>query len=282
MSFAEILFEIARTDLEAARCLFEKEHYPQAVFYLQQSVEKATKSWGIVSDIIKEGDVKKVGHDPLNVYMEPIKEQKELLERVIGTIEKDEKLENLTVVKKFDVKKVLQVTADTSTMIESSNKGSKEIPHSQEGLIRLTMKDLEMLESQEHLKLLRVPIEDFYEIADDYAELLEMCQELNLKNEFLKELLEKLVTLRLMRDMDRIVRPPIKDATYVEFSLFYLSLIMLPHAIITRYPFTNHDPLEFYNKNLPLIQLFDELAEIMEKTLSKLGILLTDSKDKES
>lgn len=58
MSFAETLFEIARTDLEAAKCLFEQELYPQAVFYLQQSVEKATKSFGLLKDIIKEGEVK--------------------------------------------------------------------------------------------------------------------------------------------------------------------------------------------------------------------------------
>jgi hypothetical protein len=69
---------------------------------------------------------------------------------------------------------------------------------------------------------------------------------------------------------------PIKDAVYVSQSLYYLSLITLPHAINTRYPSNNHDPLKFYNLNLPLIQLFNEVMEIMEKTLSKLGNLLTD------
>jgi HEPN domain-containing protein len=71
MSFAETLFEIARTDLNAAKCLFDQEHYPQAVFYLQQSVEKATKSLAIDFDIIKEEEVIKVGHDPLKVYIKP-------------------------------------------------------------------------------------------------------------------------------------------------------------------------------------------------------------------
>jgi len=278
MNFAKSLFEIARKDLEAAKCLFERELYPQAVFYLQQSIEKATKSWGLANNIIKEDDlIGVVGHAPLKVYMKPIKEQKEQLGEVIGTIQKDQKLKDLTVVKKFDVEKYYKVTADILTMIESSDKGSKEIPRSQEGLIRSVIKDLDKLESQEaHLKLLRIPTKDFYEIKKDYTELLDMCHDLNLQNEYLKELLEGIVTLRLMRDLNRVIRPPIKNATYVEYSLFYLSLIMFPHAIITRYPFINHDPLKLYNQNLPLIQLFDDLVKIMDKTLSKLGNLLSE------
>ncbi len=59
------------------------------------------------------------------------------------------------------------------------------------------------------------------------------------------------------------------DCIYVSHSLFILSKIMTPHAINTRYPTKEHNPLEYYNDNLPLIQLFNELLEINEKTIAK-------------
>ncbi len=46
------------------------------------------------------------------------------------------------------------------------------------------------------------------------------------------------------------------------------------HAINTRYPTKEHNPLEYYNENLPLIQLFNELLEINEKTISKMEDIL--------
>jgi 3-methyladenine DNA glycosylase AlkD len=52
MKISESLFGIARKDLKAAKCLFESGYYPQAVFYLQQSVEKANKSWAVVCNLI--------------------------------------------------------------------------------------------------------------------------------------------------------------------------------------------------------------------------------------
>jgi HEPN domain-containing protein len=41
------LLEVAETDLAAALTLHRAAHYPQAVFYLQQSVEKVGKAFGL-------------------------------------------------------------------------------------------------------------------------------------------------------------------------------------------------------------------------------------------
>ncbi len=64
MKLSKTLLEIAKKDLEAAKCLYEKELYPQAIFYLQQSVEKAAKSFAIMTNMIKEDEVKAVWHYP--------------------------------------------------------------------------------------------------------------------------------------------------------------------------------------------------------------------------
>lgn len=54
MNIAEILLEISKKDLEAAKCLYENKFYSQAIFYLQQSVEKAAKSFGLLTGMIDE------------------------------------------------------------------------------------------------------------------------------------------------------------------------------------------------------------------------------------
>jgi hypothetical protein len=61
--------EVAKRDPEAARCLSSRKLYPQAVFFLQQSVEKATKSFGLWAKVVTEGEVKDaVGHDAWKVF----------------------------------------------------------------------------------------------------------------------------------------------------------------------------------------------------------------------
>ena len=92
-----------------------------------------------------------------------------------------------------------------------------------------------------------------------------------------KKKLEELFDLNLMKEVITVIQSaPIKNVIYVYHSLLYLSSIMIPHAIVTRYPVNSHDPLKIYNKNLPLIQLFEDMVEIMEKTLSKMENLLTE------
>ena len=43
------LFAIAKMDLEASNVLYDNELYPQAIFYFQQSVEKANKALVLIA-----------------------------------------------------------------------------------------------------------------------------------------------------------------------------------------------------------------------------------------
>jgi HEPN domain-containing protein len=51
MKMDEELLMIAKKDLQASRVLFDNRLYPQAIFFFQQSVEKANKS--LAQDILK-------------------------------------------------------------------------------------------------------------------------------------------------------------------------------------------------------------------------------------
>jgi len=75
---ADILLGIARSDLEAAKCLYENKLYPQAIFHLQQSAEKADKSFALIIGLTTEEDLKT--HNTLNFDKKILNEVKNKIE----------------------------------------------------------------------------------------------------------------------------------------------------------------------------------------------------------
>jgi len=66
--------EIAQSDLRAAKCLFENCFYPQSLFFLQQSVEKATKAFSIKVGLLKnEKEIKSYSHKSSTIFIDCIK-----------------------------------------------------------------------------------------------------------------------------------------------------------------------------------------------------------------
>ena len=58
MSIHTLFLEIAKSDLEASRTLLSNKHYPQAVFYFEQAIEKGIKSLGLWMKVITEEECK--------------------------------------------------------------------------------------------------------------------------------------------------------------------------------------------------------------------------------
>lgn len=106
MKLSKTLLEIAKKDLEAAKCLYEKELYPQAIFYLQQSVEKAAKSFAIMTNMIKEDEVKAVWHNPLRIHEKLLNEQRQKLERLNKALDAIPRLKETSLLKDIDLDKM--------------------------------------------------------------------------------------------------------------------------------------------------------------------------------
>lgn len=69
MDFSHSSFlDEARDDLKAARCLYEGGLYAQAVYHVQQSIEKSSKFWGLTLRMFSYEDLKKLGHNPHKVF----------------------------------------------------------------------------------------------------------------------------------------------------------------------------------------------------------------------
>ncbi|MCK5222190.1 MAG: HEPN domain-containing protein [Candidatus Aminicenantes bacterium] len=63
------LLDIAFKDLTSSQLLFEKELYPQSIFYIQQAVEKSIKQLGIYNQVVKPSELhKKIGHKTEKIF----------------------------------------------------------------------------------------------------------------------------------------------------------------------------------------------------------------------
>lgn len=270
MKFNKTLLEIAKKDLKAAKCLYEKELYPQAIFYLQQSVEKAAKSFAIMTNMIKEDEVKTVRHNPLKIQEKLLNEQKEKLERLNRAFDAIPRLTETSLLKNIDLDKMREALdkfqrslsliqaepvflskQEITQFIEELDKSEKEVtsafasspPPDQEFINMLKQGILELLDI-------------LYEYNPQRAE--ELRKEVSaLSPKLFGEIIEK-------------IKPLMIDFLYVHLSLFYLSIITFPHAVIARYPNGRSNPLEIYKEDFPLTELFGECAEKMEKTLAKI------------
>ena len=85
---------IAEKDLEAAEYLFNGQHYQQAVFSFQQSVEKLLKGFGLFLGLIK--DPRKSGHDTLKLYENGLKKSLQDTHKVKIAISNNPKLRQLS------------------------------------------------------------------------------------------------------------------------------------------------------------------------------------------
>ena len=87
-----------------------------------------------------------------------------------------------------------------------------------------------------------------------------------------KEMDEKLTYdfyVKSMKEAFSLFLPPM----FIYSSFFYLSRLLAPHAQ-SRYPAGDFVPLEFYNRELPLIQEFLFISDMTERTNEVVGELI--------
>jgi HEPN domain-containing protein len=281
----EAFFEISQKDLKASKLLFKNKLYPQAVFYLQQSVEKATKSFGILNEIITLEEARyDVGHDSLKIYkkmMKSLQKEMEYFEEIINKnprLGKNKIVEDIT--SNFSSKKMREYLNSLNDM---DNKRVYNFPSKKD--IESSIKLLDIIESklgksslpsiltkqklEESVKNMEEPLDTFSELDPEIVDQVK-----NGVNELLAP---------DSRNVILGIGEFWMDLLYVLFSLFLLSYL-LPwyHAIYTKYPDEKgQNPREIYNEEHPLIRFYDDLVKIMEKTLSKMGNLFFKEANRE-
>ncbi|MEB3691542.1 MAG: hypothetical protein G5Z43_001086, partial [Caldisphaeraceae archaeon] len=89
-----------------------------------------------------------------------------------------------------------------------------------------------------------------------------------------KNQLINVVTPQLIASIFKVMKEFFSKLIFCSLSLFYLSLIFSSHAVKSRYPQDDFNPLEAYNDKMPLIQMLDFFIRITEETLEDLDYIL--------
>ncbi|MER3602232.1 MAG: hypothetical protein C4339_05895 [Nitrososphaerota archaeon] len=254
-----IWLEIAKKDLEAARCLFCKKLYPHSVFYLQQSIEKAAKSLVIRDKIITtEEDLKKrIGHAGWQVafilkekLIEDLKKYPMLIEKLrqvkgpinINKLLREYQRYEKKLTKKAGEKKLWKISSSRKYLNDMLTEISRVTK------INKLNKLLKNMSLQETLKTLKKELRN---------QIIRSCHIETEENK--KKLNEQIEQIELF---------PLRTFCYL--SLISLSFVFSPHAIRSRYPEDNFNPLNVYDEKMPLIQMLDSFIKITEESLENL------------
>ena len=277
--YDSLLF-IALEDLDSSIILYHREHYPQSVFYLQQAVEKAVKSLGLLFEIVSERDLfRRVGHKPLEIYRRPISKISTDLPALNKELDNHPEFRDLLKISGIDFDELASSTKNLvhqfdeylSTVVDYNL--SSEVFSEIISMIGQVNREIETAE--EKIRGEGIREEEFDAIQDDLRKQFEalfisihipspqkeaMRDELNsFFTSFFpnKEFFEYLVYVLL-----KIVR--------IAQNLFYLSIITSPHATKSRYPEDNFNPLEFYTPGSLLMNKLPELQGITRHTLEEM------------
>lgn len=256
--FSKSLLSLASSDLESCRVLFLNGLYHNALFSLQQSVEKLVKAIGLETGIIRLDKIKRIGHEPHRVFKEAVDQTaKDLL-----TLDQNPELKNmLTSEEGFN---------DYNTMVQDSSIFFRD----QHKYDFKYLDEEEVIEILNHLEYSSQNLEkqeiDSEKYKDLLVKLFATIPELNDSDHEIKTFLEKLVVGANI-DLDLL---PVNNI------LLWLSLITQKHQDKARYPCEccGDSPIIYYDLELPLIKYLGNFHNLQLFCLQKYSEIRLDLK----
>jgi hypothetical protein len=275
MVLAEELLEIAVNDLEASRILYENKLYPQAIFYFAQSVEKANKSMAALTGNHDEKYFsKKIGHEVIKIHQKNSRRTQQKFGRILERSRKDPMYKMFPLFDESNIK----------TVIEQSNNSIQEIDVIKEQkddllFIKATEINEDLRNISKGKRRIQKYIQKLSEVDVDanqwmnniteMSELLPEDHELKEASlEFIKN--SEKVNFGLMWEAVKYLFIVNLKSIIVIMPLYYLSVITLPLASVSRYPENGKSPLELFNRKLPLVRKLPFLIEVLSEALQNL------------
>jgi len=274
--------EIARQDIEAARLLYDAQLYPQAVYFLQQGVEKGWKSFGFQYGIIDEPEAQNpVSHTPsevshkscallqkiVNSHLGSFRKVKQALGQDLETINED-----LAYLGDLEVQTVWAIGELEN--IKNDPYRYKSIPQEQFDEIVAKCHDYER-----GLGIINELLKD-REFSDEvYAEIRwgakKTLQKMLWGIPFKRRLLHLGLNQFQKEELDNLIKVILNGMVIFE-PLLHLAIITQPHESLTRYASSKengYSPIRAYTQDNYLIQRFEDLQTICASTLEHLASL---------
>lgn len=246
--FSNSLISVAYNDLLSARILYLNDIHHNALFFLQQSIEKLVKAIALDLGIKEISDMRRINHSPHKVYKSQIDE---------SLIHANAIEENPT------FKKSISKLGEVDSYIAK-------VKHTANFFENLHKVDLENWDEEE-LEGLLITLEehvenDLFEIEDNQV-----------LDQF-KEVLFEALNWRPNSEEESKLDEGLKSGFYVDINtskiqliLAYLSLITSKHENMVRYPCQRcgESPIKNYNKNNPLIKYFGNIFNLQLHCIHK-------------
>lgn len=277
IEFIEDLIKISQDDLKASKILHSKKLYPQSIYFLQQSIEKANKSFALLTGISKDKEElqSEISHDSLKIHKRALKQQEGRINKFESIKENYPGLEDLDFLSGMDLEGYRENLDEANFFIRNIRRSSmdsiskddiskavEELNDLEREISERKNKDLDLKEQTKNVKEQLGQFIEFFEGKDEVDE-----EEINK----LKSEIESGKTLEGTTEKMIDLIPEMLEASYINVALFYLSsIIPEEHSNETRYPDGKVNPHNFYTESSAIVKNYTDLIEVLEKTLEKL------------
>lgn len=262
----------ALEDLNSSKALFESKNYSNSVYLLCQSVEKTTKAYAIIGDLLQPEEVKKaIGHNPLKMYDKDVKKNKEKANQMKRLFSEHPELNNLPMMKNLDFESYLS-TADQAEKIFSDVIEKNKILSDDPIMLLVQIEDMRnRIEKIEKMKNEKLSGEIYKRVKQSWKEnISEYAKLMGEKNLSVDEK-EKERLLSISEEMIRHISDRMTTSILLGQGInavnVVLNLLMVPHSEISRYP-SSKKPLEYYSLENPLVADLDDLHDIQRRNLA--------------
>jgi len=276
MNLAEEFLKIAKKDLEATKILYENKLYAQALFYFEQSVEKANKGFALTSNKYSEKDMLDFNHDVTRIYKDNIIEQKRRYENLSRNLNQISELNNTEFVKNFDIESKKKECEESLRNLAEIQTGRNDLIfistcEIRDILTEISENDKEMKDSIKSVSNFRLTENDWEEMKNDIFKQFENPNNNNFASSLQKEMDDSKLNIQELETGIKKMYLQMIHLMSVFFYLYPLGILTLPHAVIARYPKEDKSPMDIYNQKLPIIKHLPDLIKQHSKALKILN-----------
>lgn len=272
--------DIAKMDLQASKVLYENGLYPQAIFYFQQSVEKTTKAFALITGqkMTEKEFINDIRHDAINIYDKSICHQKKEYEQLKENLIKLPELKTISVFKNLNIDKNIRQLDISLLEINKIKKEKKELIYISSWEICSILKEIasvnkEFEKYKQYFSKFKITERAWNKTKKEMLELYNIFSKYDpVQFEEVKNNLESSdMRLAMEKYIKNLIEP--MNIIPISISLYYLAIITLPHASTTRYPLNDSNPVKVYTKNLPIVKKLPKLIEVQDDVLNELNLL---------
>ena len=270
MNMRDELIKIAKQDLYTSKILHKHRLYSQAIFYFQQSVEKQSKSLGLLLGNIEEKELSKgIWHHTVKIFEKDAQKQLITYQKFKQLLDTFPMIESAGAHKQFkiktEIKRTERLLQDFQQMKEKHNK----LVFLSSEKIKQTVVELNKLKTElKQQSILKLNEKQLLELKQELLKYYSILKKLNpVRFEEIKQTINKL-DIRTVTKLMHAYLAVLSLVLVTYATSLCLASITFPHSILPRYPQEELTPLKVYTRKLPIVRWLPKLIDLQKEAIS--------------